>query len=87
MMANRITKGTTSARSVFRIVACPRKGSTAWMITATMTKITLAGVPPAKPALVWSTRAAPTMRIRPSTSKPIWVSQLKNEMSREPFGP
>ena len=27
------------------------------------------------------------MRIRPSTSKPIWVSQLKTEMGREPLGP
>ena len=27
------------------------------------------------------------MRIRPSTSKPIWVIQLKKEMGREPLGP
>ena len=33
------------------------------------------------------TSPAPTMRIRPSTSKPIWVSQLKTEMGREPLGP
>ena len=27
------------------------------------------------------------MRMRPSTSKPIWVIQLKNEIGRDPFGP
>ena len=27
------------------------------------------------------------MRIRPSTSTPIWVSQLKTDIGREPFGP
>ncbi len=34
-----------------------------------------------------STKPTPTMRIRPSTSNPIWVIQLKNEIGREPFGP
>jgi hypothetical protein len=33
------------------------------------------------------TSPAPTMRMSPSTSKPIWVTQLKNEIGREPFGP
>ena len=58
-----------------------------WISTARMTKITLAGSPGRKPALIMRTSPAPTMRIRPSTSKPIWVIQLKNEIGREPFGP
>ena len=49
--------------------------------------MTLAGSPGSKPALTVSTRPAPTMRIRPSTSKPIWVIQLKKEMGRDPLGP
>ena len=57
------------------------------MSTATMTSTTLAGSPGRYPALIMRTSAAPTMRIRPSTSKPIWVIQLKNEMGREPLGP
>ena len=86
-MAKRTTKGTTSRRSVLTMAACPRKGRMPWMSTATMTRTTLAGSPGANPALIISTRPAPTMRMRPSTSKPIWVIQLKKEMGREPLGP
>jgi len=35
--------------------------------------------------LVTRTKEAPTMRMRPSTSKPSWVSQLKKAMTRLPF--
>ncbi len=49
--------------------------------------MTLLASPGAYPALMPRTKAAPTIRIRPSTSKPIWVIQLKNAMKREPFGP
>ena len=69
------------------MVACPRNGRTPWMTTATRTKMTLAGSPGVNPALICSTSAAPTMRMSPSTSKPIWVNQLNSEMSREPLGP
>ena len=58
-----------------------------WMSTARMTRTTLAGSPGVNPGLDMSTRPAPTMRIRPSTSKPIWVIQLKKVISREPLGP
>ncbi len=37
--------------------------------------------------MIMRTSAAPTMRMRPSTSNPIWVIQLKNEIGREPLGP
>ena len=57
------------------------------MSTATITRMTLAGSPGLNPPLTISTRPAPTMRMRPSTSKPIWVIQLKKEMGREPLGP
>ena len=57
------------------------------MSTATITRITLAGSPGLNPPLTMSTRLAPTMRIRPSTSKPIWVIQLKKEMGLDPLGP
>ena len=46
-----MTNGTTSTRSVFTIVAWPRKGSTPWMSTATMTKMTFAGSPGREPGL------------------------------------
>ena len=69
------------------MVAWPRNGSTIWIATATRMKTTLAGVPGSKPALSDRTSAAPTMRMSPSVSKPIWVSQLKSAMTREPFGP
>ena len=52
-----------------------------------MTRITLAGSAGEKPALIISTSPAPTMRMSPSTSKPICVIQLKNEMGLPPFGP
>jgi len=64
-----------------------QEGQDPWMSTATMTRITLAGSPKPKPALVMRTSPAPTMRMSPSTSKPIWVTQLKKEMGRPPFGP
>ena len=57
------------------------------MSTATMTRTTLAGSPGRNPALIMRTSPAPTMRMRPSTSNPIWVIQLKKEMGREPLGP
>ena len=57
------------------------------MSTATITRMTLAGSPGRNPALIMRTRPAPTMRIRPSTSKPIWVIQLKKEIGRDPLGP
>ena len=69
------------------MAAWPRKGRIPWISTATMTRITLAGSPGRYPALSMRTSPAPTMRIRPSTSKPICVSQLKNEIGREPLGP
>ena len=52
-----------------------------------MTRMTLAGSPGKKPALIIKTSPAPTIRSSPSTSKPIWVIQLKKEIGREPFGP
>ena len=57
------------------------------MATATRMKTTLAGVPGSNPALIVRTSRAPTMRMRPSVSNPIWVIQLKKEMTRDPFGP
>ena len=57
------------------------------MSTAVITRTTLAGSPGRYPALTMRTSPAPTMRMRPSTSKPIWVSQLKTEIGREPLGP
>ena len=52
-----------------------------------MTRIDLGRVAGANPALIISTSPAPTMRMSPSTSKPIWVTQLKKEMGRHPLGP
>ncbi len=49
--------------------------------------MTLAGSPGENPPLTIRTSPAPTMRMSPSTSKPICVSQLKKEMGRDPLGP
>ncbi len=57
------------------------------MSTARITRMTLAGSPGENPPLTIRTRPAPTIRMSPSTSKPIWVSQLKTEMGRDPLGP
>ena len=69
------------------MAAYPKNGMIPCMSTATMTRMTLAGSAGEKPALIISTSPAPTMRMSPSTSKPIWVIQLKKEMGRPPFGP
>ena len=69
------------------MAAYPKNGMMPCTSTATMTRMTLAGSAGEKPALIISTSPAPTMRMSPSTSKPIWVIQLKNEMGLPPFGP
>ena len=58
-----------------------------WIPTAAKISTTLSGVLALTPALAKSTRAAPTIRISPSTSKPSWVSQLKKAGNFEPWGP
>ncbi len=77
----------TRRRRVFTMAAWPKKGRIPWIRTATMTSPTFAGSPGRYPALIMRTRPAPTIRISPSTSKPICVTQLKKEIGREPFGP
>ncbi len=68
------------------MAAWPKKGRIPWISTATMTRTTFAGSPGRNPALIMSTSPAPTIRISPSTSKPIWVIQLKNEIGRDAVG-
>ena len=81
--AKSTTKGSTSSRSVFTMAACPKKGRIPWISTATMTRTTFAGSPGRNPALIMRTSPAPTIKISPSTSNPIWVIQLKNEIGRD----
>jgi len=69
------------------MAAWPRKGRIPWIRTAVITNTTLAGSPGRNPALIINTMPAPTMRMSPSTSKPIWVIQFKNEIGRDPLGP
>ena len=50
-------------------------------------KMTFSALLMCQPAYWVSTIMAPTMRIRPSVSKPNWVIQLKKETMREPRVP
>ena len=81
------TNGTIIQRSTVVMVACPKSGSRVWIATAPMMMATLSGVPGCRPDWPASTRAAPTMRMRPSTSKPIMVIQLKTASPFDPRGP
>src|SRR6266542_1574793 len=87
IMANSTTNGIASHLSTRSTAACPSSGSTAWIATARIMKITLAAVPAVKPALAASSIPANTMSAMPRISNPTWVIQLKKEGSLLPLGP
>ena len=86
-MAKMATKGMIIQRSTVVMVAWPKSGSSVWIPTATTMMAALSGVPGWSPAWPHRTSAAPTIRISPSTSKPIMVTQLKRASPLDPRGP